>query len=376
MSFEDLPEEWEVAKLGDEKIAELVMGQSPPSSTYNKNGEGIPFFQGNAEFRDTYPTPTLSCSQPIKIAEKNDILLSVRAPVGEININPSKSCIGRGLAAIRSKKHKLDYLYLFYVLKFEGKRFHALSMGSTFKAVRKTEVERFKIPLPPLPEQQKIASVLSTVDNAIQKVNDAIARTERLKQGLMQRLLNNKRWPIKTVREVLEIESGIKELQARGYLDRGEFPVIDQGQEFIAGYSNDKSKLFDRKIPVIVYGDHTKIIKYIDFPFVIGASGAKILSTINVKENDTKFLYYALQSVRVPEKSGGYARHSRELLLQKFRIPTSVQEQQKISSILSIVDKKIDLEHQRKEKLNRVKKGLMDDLLTGRKRMKVEAGGG
>ncbi len=369
MSFEDLPEEWEVVKLEDKSIADLIMGQSPPSSTYNKDGIGLPFLQGNAEFGDIYPSPTFYCSQPMKIAEENDILISVRAPVGEININPVKSCIGRGLAAIRSKRDKLNYLYLFYVLKFEGKRFQALSMGSTFKAIRKTEVKRFQIPLPPLSEQQKIASVLSTVDTGIQKVDEAIAKTERLKKGLMQELLNNKRWPIKKVGEVLGIESGIKELQARGYLDRGEFPVIDQGQEFIAGYSNDKSKLFDRKIPVIVYGDHTKIIKYIDFPFVIGASGAKILSTINVKENDTKFLYYALQSVRVPEKSGGYARHSRELLLQKFRIPASVQEQQKISSILSTVDRKLELEHQRVGKLERIKKGLMNDLLTGRKRV-------
>ncbi len=93
---EEIPKEWEMVRLGNENIADLIMGQSPPSSTYNDKGIGLPFLQGNAEFGETYPTPILSCSQPIKIVEKNDILLSVRAPVGDVNITPSKSCIGRG----------------------------------------------------------------------------------------------------------------------------------------------------------------------------------------------------------------------------------------------------------------------------------------
>jgi len=131
-----IPEEWEVVRLGDESVADLIMGQSPPSSTYNNTGIGLPFLQGNAEFGEMYPTPVLSCSHPIKIAERNDILLSVRAPVGDVNIAPFKSCIGRGLAAIKPKSNKLDYLFLFYCLKFRSRLFKSISMGSTFKAIR------------------------------------------------------------------------------------------------------------------------------------------------------------------------------------------------------------------------------------------------
>jgi len=187
--IESIPKDWEIVILGDESIADLIMGQSPPSSTYNDKGIGLPFLQGNAEFGETYPKSIFSCSQPIKIAEKNDILLSVRAPVGDINITHSKSCIGRGLAAIRPKNDKLNYLFLFYYLKFGSRIFESLSMGSTFKAIRKQEVEKFQIPLPPLPEQRRIAEILGTVDTAIQKVGGAIESTERLKKGLMQRLL-------------------------------------------------------------------------------------------------------------------------------------------------------------------------------------------
>jgi hypothetical protein len=101
----------------------------------------------HSELLAVYPAPILSCSQPIKIAEKNDILLSVRAPVGDINITPFKSCIGRGFAAIRPKGDKLNYLFLFYYIKFGSRKFESLSMGSTFKAIRKEEVVKFQIPL-------------------------------------------------------------------------------------------------------------------------------------------------------------------------------------------------------------------------------------
>jgi type I restriction enzyme S subunit len=95
-----IPKEWKIAKLSDEKLAEIIMGQSPPSSTYNKEGKGLPFLQGKMEFGKVYPSPMMYCSQPIKIAEPNDILISVRAPVGDVNVAPYRLCIGRGLAAI------------------------------------------------------------------------------------------------------------------------------------------------------------------------------------------------------------------------------------------------------------------------------------
>ena len=94
-----LPKGWKIVKLGD--LCDIVMGQSPPSSTYNSDGIGLPFFQGKAEFTELYPLTKKWCSEPKKIAELNDILLSVRAPVGDTNIANQKCCIGRGLAAIR-----------------------------------------------------------------------------------------------------------------------------------------------------------------------------------------------------------------------------------------------------------------------------------
>jgi len=188
-----IPKEWEVVRLGDEEIMELVMGQSPPSSTYNKNKRGLPFLQGKIEFGEIYPSPEIYCSSPIKIAEPNDILLSVRAPVGDVNIAPFKCCIGRGLSAVRAKPDKVNHLFLFYCLKFNGKKFEILSAGSTFKAIRRQEIENFKIPLPPLPEQRKIAEILSTVDKKLELERKRKEKLDRIKRGLMNDLLTGKR---------------------------------------------------------------------------------------------------------------------------------------------------------------------------------------
>src|SRR5688572_27321929 len=106
---QQLPKGWVSARLSE--IAGIVMGQSPPSSTYNTRSEGLPFFQGKAEFGDLYPEARVWCSAPSKVAEKNDILLSVRAPVGPTNLAPAKSCIGRGLSAIHPESGiNLKYL--------------------------------------------------------------------------------------------------------------------------------------------------------------------------------------------------------------------------------------------------------------------------
>jgi len=196
----EIPEDWEVVRLGD--VAEIIMGESPPSSTYNNIGEGLPFLQGKAEFGEIYPSPSVYCSKPLKIAELNDILLSVRAPVGDVNLAPFRGCIGRGLAAIMPKNDKLNYLFLFYYLKSNRKRFEIISSGSTFKAIRKKDIENYFIPFPPLEEQKKIAEILSTIDKKLEIERKEKEKLKRIKKGLMDVLLTGR------VRVKLDVQSG------------------------------------------------------------------------------------------------------------------------------------------------------------------------
>ena len=145
-------------------ICTLIMGQSPDSSSYNTNYEGLPFYQGNSDFGELHPVPRVWCSEPKKIAQENDILISVRAPIGDLNIANEKCCIGRGLAAIRiinSDNVDLTYLYHF----FESKRTYLQEKGtgSTFKAINKDSLINFVIPLPSIKEQESISQELSAL---------------------------------------------------------------------------------------------------------------------------------------------------------------------------------------------------------------------
>ncbi|MBS9783798.1 restriction endonuclease subunit S [Candidatus Gracilibacteria bacterium] len=141
----------EIKNLKD--IVTLTMGQSPKSETYNTEKIGLPFFQGKKEFGEIYPIAEIYCSEPKKIAEKGDILISVRAPVGPTNIANEKCCIGRGLASIRAK-NILNQDYLLYFLKKFEANIQKLGKGSTFNSITKGDLETLQIPLPPLQTQK------------------------------------------------------------------------------------------------------------------------------------------------------------------------------------------------------------------------------
>jgi type I restriction enzyme, S subunit len=161
----EIPAGWEMVPLGD--VADLTMGQSPPSSTYNSDGIGLHFLQGKAEFGAVYPQPIKFCSDPIRIGRARSVLISVRAPVGDVNIAPFDCCIGRGLAAIEGQAD-LDNLFLFYQLEFFKKRLEDQGTGSTFKSINKGVLAEFLTTLPPLDEQRAIAEFIWATEEKIE----------------------------------------------------------------------------------------------------------------------------------------------------------------------------------------------------------------
>ncbi len=167
-----------MAKLGE--ICKINMGQSPDSSTYNNNKEGIPFFQGNADFGKINPTIRLWCSNPVKIAKENDILISVRAPIGALNISDCECCIGRGLASLTITTDKCIQKFLWYSLINRTHELISKGTGSTFKAINKQILFDLKIPLPPLEEQEKIAMVLDKVSELIEKREQQLVKLDEL----------------------------------------------------------------------------------------------------------------------------------------------------------------------------------------------------
>ena len=131
----EIPEGWEVATVGEE--FNLTMGQSPPGSTYNEDGDGLPFYQGRKDFGFRYPTRRVYCNAPTRLAKKDDTLVSVRAPVGDINMVEEKCCIGRGVAVIRHKTGSRSYTY--YAMQFLREDFALYEAeGTVFGAINKT----------------------------------------------------------------------------------------------------------------------------------------------------------------------------------------------------------------------------------------------
>lgn len=163
------------------EVCELIMGQSPDSTSYNKSKEGLPFYQGNANFGPKYPTPTVWCSLPKKIARNNDILISVRAPIGDLNFANEECCIGRGLAALRIKDNsKYSKEYLFAFLKSIARELQRKGTGSTFTAIGKTVLEDLEINILSLPEQQKIAAHLDSIQSAIDNKKQQLQQLDEL----------------------------------------------------------------------------------------------------------------------------------------------------------------------------------------------------
>ena len=149
-------------------VCKINMGQSPNSSSYNDYGDGMPFFQGNADFGERYPITRVWCNTPTKIAQAEDILISVRAPIGALNYAKEECCIGRGLAAITPDRNKVSQDFIYWALKGKKAELNDKGNGSTFKAISRKILEETMIPDINFEQQHKCAENLEKIYGIIQ----------------------------------------------------------------------------------------------------------------------------------------------------------------------------------------------------------------
>jgi len=224
-----------IVKLSD--VCEVIAGQSPPSSTYNSTGEGIPFFQGKADFGYLFPIVRFWCSAPQKIALPGDILISVRAPVGPTNINISKSCIGRGLSAIRCS-NSIDNKFLLYFLRSNEESLANRANGSTFSAITQKDLQNLEVPFPPLATQQKITAILDAADAYRQKTKALMEKYDQLAQSLFLEMFgdpvkNPKGWEEVTIRDLVrEVKYGTSDKAG----EKGAYPYLRMNNITYQGY--------------------------------------------------------------------------------------------------------------------------------------------
>lgn len=185
MKEDVLPEGWEYEQLS--KKTEIILGQSPEGIYVNAIGKGVPFYQGKTEFGDLYPTVKNYCEKPKKIAEKNNVLLSVRAPVGPTNLATETTAIGRGLAAINCLDN--DYKFILYQFRFIEPWLKNQGTETTFQAITGNFIKNLKFIFPPLPEQQylsqKLTALLDEVAQTKQRLEAIPAQLKQFRQSVL-----------------------------------------------------------------------------------------------------------------------------------------------------------------------------------------------
>ncbi|MBM4104485.1 MAG: restriction endonuclease subunit S, partial [Planctomycetes bacterium] len=170
-----IPDGWEVKRMGD--ICQITMGQSPSSESYNENGEGLPFHQGVTDFGSRFPIDRVFCTVQNRIGNAGDILFSVRAPVGRINLANKKIVIGRGVAAI---KNKAGYqAFTFQQLKEKFKKEDSIGGGTIFKSVTKDDMYGIDSTLPPQPLIEQFEKIVKPI---FAQLGDLISKNTNLRR--------------------------------------------------------------------------------------------------------------------------------------------------------------------------------------------------
>ena len=194
-------------------IAKITMGQSPDSSSYNEEKDGLPFFQGNADFGELYPNERVWCNDPKKIAEPGDILISVRAPIGALNYAKDKCCIGRGLAAI-TIEDDAERNYVFHLLKARNNALNQKGTGSTFKAIGKNVLEEVAVPQISRDEQQKCMDMMDLLESIIRERKSQLDKLDELIQARFVEMFgdfktNSMGWPVVGFEEIATIDGNM-----------------------------------------------------------------------------------------------------------------------------------------------------------------------
>ncbi|HOC78689.1 MAG TPA: restriction endonuclease subunit S, partial [Methanofastidiosum sp.] len=344
-----LPEEWKVVRVG-----EVFEFSKKPKNLKIQDNDLIPFISmemisetnQSMKFWEEKRYSDI-CSGSFVF--KGDIIIAKITPSFENGkqaiLDELPSNFGYATTeiwALHPKNEKVITQHLYYYLKNDAIRMALAGKmeGSTGRQrLARHALEDFYFPLPPLAEQQKIAAVLSAVQEAKEKTEAVIAATKALKKSMMKHLFTygpvspeeaenvqlkeTEIGPVPEDWEVVKFDSCInkqnsklEKIKKQEYNLYGRYPVIDQGQDLIAGYWDNEKDVYKKNLPVIIFGDHTRIIKYIDFPFVTGADGTKILVP-NTSVVFPRFFYYSLLNLKIPSR--GYNRHYS--LLRDFKIP-------------------------------------------------------
>ncbi|HRN86826.1 MAG TPA: restriction endonuclease subunit S, partial [Candidatus Dojkabacteria bacterium] len=346
LRFPEFSGEWEERKLGD--LGSVKMCKRIFAHQTKEVGE-VPFYKIGTlgSVADAFINKNLFKNYKLQynFPRKGQTLITCSGTIGKcVQFDGRDSYYqDSNIVWIDNDNEVVDDDFLFLLLT--NCRWDKLN-STTITRIYTNDLRSLKFEFPKSEEQRKIASFLTSVDDWIENLKKQKEAQEKYKKGMMQKIFSQEirfkdedgsdypEWEEKRFNEIL-VSTSPKYFQIKSseIIATGEYKVVDQGKSLIAGYSNNSNKVFE-STPVIVFGDHTTILKYINFDFIIGADGTKILMAKS-NEDNLKFLFYLLQSNQI--KPEGYKRHFSILSKMIFSKPT-LSEQQKIADFLSSID--------------------------------------
>lgn len=370
--------EWKEVELGE--VCEVITGGTPSTikEEYWKQGT-IPWLpSGDLKNKSIIKAHEFITELGLKnssarIMPKETVLIALTgATTGQTGFLEIEASANQSVTGILPSKNHYPK-YLFYFLQTIRKKIISQSYGGAQPHISQGYVKKLKIPLPfsngkpDLKTQEKIASILEKAENLKQKRKNADELLDEYLKSVFNEMFgdpSNPKNKFDTISflDCLEKEASKNNLKIQGkdFLDKGEYPIIDQGERFIAGYTNDTSKIYNEKLPVIIFGDHTRILKFVNFPFALGADGVKIL--VPKDEFNPPYFYYCLKLIGV--KSAGYSRHYKFLKEKKIPLPP-LPLQQKFAKIVEQVEKIKEKQKNSNVEINELFDALMQKAFKG-----------
>ncbi len=268
------------------------------------------------EYSQTYNEAGLAQS---KLWKEGTLCITIAANIADTAILGIDACFPDSIIGFVPYEDKSDVRFVKYFFDIFQARMKSIAVGAAQDNLSLEKLLTFKIPMPPLPTQQRIASILSAYDDLIENNLKRIKLLEekaflRYKQIVRcEKMVSENK-----LKEVIQTVKRKPKILKSDYNIKGEYPIIDQSTDFIGGYTNEKESVYE-DVPVIVFGDHTRILKYINFPFACGADGTQLVKPQN--ENvSVAYLYFELISCNLSNYH--YARHFKFLKEQVIKLPS------------------------------------------------------
>jgi type I restriction enzyme S subunit len=308
-------------------VAQVVTGNTPPKNDEENYGTDVPWVKP-PELGETVPVVStaeslsLQGAKQARLLPKGAVMVCCIGSIGRVGIAGTELATNQQINSVICGDALIPRFVMYWFMR-STEMLTAAANSPVVPILNKGNFEKLGVPLPPLSEQHRIIELLDQADALRRLRREADAKASRILPALFLKMFgdpatNSKGWPLKSFDETFrDTTAGNEKLQSKQFQESGTVAVIDQGKSQIAGYTDNESLAYKGTLPIIVFGDHTRIFKFVDHAFVLGADGVRVLTAKDAF--NSLFAYWHCQMLDIP--SAGYSRHFKFLKEKTFICP-------------------------------------------------------